>query len=81
MAPQDIEGGLGCAVIDPHGDLVERIAARTSRSGRADVIYFNAADPLQPYGYAHQGRHLHERNLLDCSIGKSLGCFGSPGKN
>jgi type IV secretory pathway TraG/TraD family ATPase VirD4 len=51
MALQDIERGLGCAVIDPHGDLVERIAARTSRSGRTDVIYFNAADPLQPYGY------------------------------
>jgi type IV secretory pathway TraG/TraD family ATPase VirD4 len=51
MALQDIERGHGCAVIDPHGDLVERIAACTSRSGRTDVIYFNAADPLQPYGY------------------------------
>jgi DNA helicase HerA-like ATPase len=51
MALQDIERGLGCAVIDPHGDLVERIASGTSLSGRTDVIYFNAADPLQPYGY------------------------------
>jgi type IV secretory pathway TraG/TraD family ATPase VirD4 len=51
MALQDIERGLGCAVIDPHGDLVERIAARPSRSGRTDVIHFNAADPAQPYGY------------------------------
>jgi type IV secretory pathway TraG/TraD family ATPase VirD4 len=51
MALQDIKRGLGCAVIDPHGDLVERIASGTSLSGRTDVIYFNAADPLQPYGY------------------------------
>jgi Helicase HerA, central domain len=51
MALQDIERGLGCAVIDPHGDLVERIASGTSLSGRTDVIYFNAADPAQPYGY------------------------------
>jgi DNA helicase HerA-like ATPase len=51
MALQDIERGRGCAVIDPHGDLVERIASGTSLSGRTDVIYFNAADPLQPYGY------------------------------
>src|SRR3984893_11482144 len=51
MALQDIQRGLGLAVIDPHGDLVERIAARASQSGRDDVIYFNAADPAQPYGY------------------------------
>jgi len=51
MALQDIERGRGLAVIDPHGDLVERIAARVPQSGRDDVIYFNAADPTQPYGY------------------------------
>ena len=51
MALQDIERGLGVAVIDPHGDLVERIAARVPQSGRKDVIYFNAGDPTQPYGY------------------------------
>jgi type IV secretory pathway TraG/TraD family ATPase VirD4 len=51
MALQDIERGRGLAVIDPHGDLVERIAARAPQSGREDVIHFNAADPAQPYGY------------------------------
>jgi ABC-type cobalamin transport system ATPase subunit len=51
MAIQDIECGNGFALIDPHGDLVERIAKRAATSGRAHVIYLNAANPSQPYGY------------------------------
>ena len=34
MALQDLERGHGFALIDPHGDLVGRIAARVSGSGR-----------------------------------------------
>src|ERR1700674_2724312 len=48
MAIQDMECGNGFALIDPHGDLVERIAKRIPASRRADVIYLNAADPPQP---------------------------------
>lgn len=49
MALQDLAYGRGFALIDPHGDLVERIAARAT--GRQDITYLNAADPTQPYGY------------------------------
>src|SRR5437868_1694007 len=51
MALQDLARGKGFALIDPDGELVERIAARASQSGRRDIIFLNAADPLQPYGY------------------------------
>ncbi len=51
MALQDLERGNGFALIDPHGDLVERIAARIPQARREDVIYLNAADPSQPFGY------------------------------
>lgn len=51
MAIQDLEQGNGFALIDPHGDLVERVAAHIPRSRREDAIYFNAPDPAQPYGY------------------------------
>ena len=51
MALQDLELGNGFALIDPHGDLVERIAARIPSSRREDAIYLNASDPTQPYGY------------------------------
>jgi type IV secretory pathway TraG/TraD family ATPase VirD4 len=51
MARQDLEAGNGFALIDPHGDLVERVAAHVPQSRQSDVIYLNAADPLQPFGY------------------------------
>lgn len=48
---QDIAGGRGCALLDPHGDLVERIAASIPMERQADTIYFNVPDPVLPYGY------------------------------
>src|ERR1700687_3143891 len=51
MAAQDLAYGRGFALIDPHGDLAEKIAARVAASGRRDVIYLNPADAKQPYGY------------------------------
>ena len=51
MALQDLATGNGFALIDPHGDLVERIAARIPEPRKADVFYLDAANPAQPYGY------------------------------
>jgi type IV secretory pathway TraG/TraD family ATPase VirD4 len=51
MALQDLELGNGFALVDPHGDLAERIASRIPASRQADTIYFNPSDPAQPYGY------------------------------
>src|ERR1700687_3541362 len=51
MALQDLERGNGFALIDPHGDLVARVAARVPASHRDKVIYLDATDPTQPYGY------------------------------
>src|SRR5438270_6002024 len=51
MALQDLELGSGFALIDPHGDLVERVAAQVPPRRRDEVIYLNAPDPAQPYGY------------------------------
>ena len=51
MILQDIENGEGLTVIDPHGDLVDRIAASIPAHRRQDVIYFDVPDPNQPYGY------------------------------
>ncbi|WP_342723934.1 type IV secretion system DNA-binding domain-containing protein [Bradyrhizobium sp. B097] len=51
MARQDLEFGNGFALIDPHGDLAERIVENVPASRRSDLIYLNAADPSQPWGY------------------------------
>lgn len=48
---QDIEDGRGVALIDPHGDLAERVLAYARTSGRTDIVYLKADDPDTPFGY------------------------------
>lgn len=48
---QDILAGRGCVLIDPHGDLVERVAATAFAHRPNDTLYLDTADPAQPYGY------------------------------
>jgi hypothetical protein len=49
LAIQDFRAARGLAVIDPHGDLAERLY---DAIGGTDIVtYFNPADPLNPYGY------------------------------
>ena len=38
-------------LIDPHGDLAERLTSRIPDSRRSDVIYLNAADRNLTWGY------------------------------
>src|SRR5258705_5363530 len=68
MALQDLERGNGFALIDPHGDLVERIAARVPTVRQEDTIYLNAADPAQPYGY-NPLRHVREDRIALAASG------------
>ena len=51
MALQDLANGNGFALIDPLGDLAERIASHIPLSRRSDLIYLNAADLGQAWGY------------------------------
>src|SRR5260221_9763378 len=62
MALQDLERGNGFVLIDPHGDLVERIAARVPPRLRDKVIYLDATNPNQPYGY-NPLRHVSEDRI------------------
>lgn len=51
LARQDLEAGRGFALIDPHGDLVERIARDACTEEPERVVYLNAPDGACPYGY------------------------------
>lgn len=51
LALQDLWQHRGFCLIDPHGDLVERIYAKVPAGRRDDVLYFNVPDRSQPYGY------------------------------
>lgn len=51
LALQDIHAGRGLAFIDPHGDLAARLARQIPKSRNRDLVYLNAPDGSQPYGY------------------------------
>lgn len=51
LISQDIALGRGCALIDPHGDFVERLIDNIPIGRQDDVVYLNVADQGQPYGY------------------------------
>lgn len=50
MIKQDMENGEGVALIDPHGDLAEKILGLIPASRAEDVIYFNPGDSERPLG-------------------------------
>ena len=62
LARQDLSAGRGFALIDPHGDLVEKIAAELPPSQMDRIVYLNASDPDQPYGY-NPLRHVRDDKI------------------
>ncbi|HEV7227743.1 type IV secretory system conjugative DNA transfer family protein [Brevundimonas sp.] len=67
LAVQDIWEGRGFALIDPHGDLAERVrdAPRPTRGER--LTYLDAADLSQPFGYNPLRRIRDDRIPLAAS--------------
>src|SRR2546428_3221505 len=51
LARQDIESGRGLALLDPHGDLVERLIAAIPEKRKDDLIYFSVPDVSSPLGF------------------------------
>jgi len=51
MIIQDIRSGKGVCVIDPHGDLVEKVIDFIPNSRVNDVIYFNPSDLDHPIAF------------------------------
>ena len=51
LAIQDMHHGRGLCVIDPHGDLAERLVQAVPAHRQSDLRYLNAPDSEQPYGY------------------------------
>jgi type IV secretory pathway VirB4 component len=68
LALQDVRRGAGLALIDPHGDLVERITNQIPHWRQREVIYLNASDPNQPFGY-NPLRHVREDRIALAASG------------
>ncbi len=56
MVISDIRAGHGLALVDPHGDLVEKVIDYIPSYRINDVVYFNPADTDYPIGF----------NVLEC---------------
>src|SRR3989441_6400477 len=51
LARQDIRAGHGLTLLDPHGDLVERLVEEVPEERQPDCIYFNVPDVAHPLGF------------------------------
>lgn len=51
LALQDFAAGRGFALVDPHGDLVAPLADGIRTLDPDRVVYLDAPNPWQPYGY------------------------------
>lgn len=50
MIIQDIQNGEGVCVIDPHGDLIDKIMGHVPKERADDVVYFDPGDVQHPMG-------------------------------
>ena len=64
---QDIEAGQGLALLDPHGDLVEKVLARMPERRKDDLIYFNVPDRTCPLSFNPLERVSPHRRALAAS--------------
>lgn len=51
MIRQDMAAGEGLCLLDPHGDLAERVRTAAPDSRQDDLIYLDVADLKQPYSF------------------------------
>jgi len=62
LSLQDILQGRGVAVIDPHGDLGSRLVSQIPEHRKKDLVYLNASDISQPFGY-NPLRRVHKDRI------------------
>jgi len=66
---QDIEHGEGVAVLDPHGDLIERLLEQIPEERYGDVIVFDPADTQSPVGFnILRARSETEKNIISSDL-------------
>jgi type IV secretory pathway TraG/TraD family ATPase VirD4 len=69
MIMQDIRGGKGLAVIDPHGDLIEDVMQMIPPNRAEDVILFDPADTARPMGFNMlEAANEEQRHLIVTSV-------------
>lgn len=65
MIIQDIQAGRGVCVVDPHGDLVEKVVDFIPPNRINDVIYFNPSDLSFPIAFnVLESVNVEQRHLV-----------------
>jgi hypothetical protein len=64
LISQDVAAGRGLALLDPHGDLVERVRERIPAHRRGDVIDFNVPEPAGRLAFNPLERVPREKRSL-----------------
>ncbi len=65
LALQDLQNGEGFGLLDPHGDLVERVLKAVPPKRENDVLYFNVPDAVHPTAFNPlDGNHATFRPLV-----------------
>ena len=68
---QDIGTGQGAMLLDPHGDLVERVVNSVPERRRKEMIYWNVADPESEIGFNPLAPIMPSRRPIMASFGIS----------
>ena len=76
MIYNDLLSGKGVAVLDPHGDLSERLLAIVPEERANEVVYFNPYDTKHPIGLNileltqnnDEGERQREKDLITSSV-------------
>ena len=64
LAKQDVEAGEGICVIDPHGDLIEKILTHIPEARHDDVVLIDPADESFPVGLNILSAHSERERVL-----------------
>lgn len=67
LVQHDLQAGHGVAVIDPHGDLVDRIKEGVPRARQEDLIYINVPDRESQFAFNPLERVSPHRRPLAAS--------------
>ncbi|HET8548424.1 MAG TPA: type IV secretion system DNA-binding domain-containing protein [Bryobacteraceae bacterium] len=71
LVRQDLANGEGLALLDPHGDLVERVLAAVPDRRQSDLVWFDVPNATRPLGFnplekvSPEKRPLAASGLLD----------------
>ncbi len=69
LITQDIQNGAGLAVLDPHGDLIEKIIGLIPEKRLDDVILLDPGDPEYSIGFNILSAHSDiEKNLISSDL-------------